>query len=317
MTASSAAFVRHHAPAKVNLALHVVGQRADGHHLLESIVAFADIGDTIDVAPAPQDGFSVDGPFAAGLPLTADAPGGNLVLRARDLLRGAFERRGWPAPPVAISLHKALPVASGIGGGSADAAATLRALTALWGGMPDVASLDAIALSLGADVPMCLQGRPLLARGIGERIELLDAFPTLPLVLVNPLVGVATPAVFRALRRKENPPLPLSPADGTAIAWRSALGPLRNDLQPPAIDTEPRIGAVLAALDATGAEIVRMSGSGATCFGLYADETAAARAADSLSQRHPGWYVRACRTLATAAGGDTPASPDVGQALAV
>ncbi len=158
------------APAKINLALHVVGQRADGHHLLESLVTFADRGDRIGLTPSEQDRFTLSGPFAAELSTTGDDQDGNLVLKARDLLRQALASQGVDTGPVHIHLEKNLPIASGIGGGSADAAATLRGLLDLWKTGIEPALLAALALKLGADVPMCLDGRSLIASGIGEEI---------------------------------------------------------------------------------------------------------------------------------------------------
>ncbi|OCP00274.1 MULTISPECIES: 4-(cytidine 5'-diphospho)-2-C-methyl-D-erythritol kinase [unclassified Ensifer] len=285
------------APAKINLALHVVGQRADGHHLLESLVTFADRGDRIGLSPAVADRFTVSGPFAAELPLDASAQGGNLVLKARDLLRAELRLLDPAAAgPVHLHLEKNLPLASGIGGGSADAAATLRALLELWGAAIEPSRLDAIALRLGADVPMCLNGSPLLAKGIGEEISPLSDFPSLAMVLVNPLVAVSTPVVFRTLKNKTNPRLALPRAPETGSEWLSAMASMRNDLQPPAESLEPVIGAVCQALGETGAALARMSGSGATCFGIFENDEGAERAAGALSVAHPGWYVLACKT---------------------
>src|SRR5690606_24593258 len=185
------------APAKINLALHVTGQRADGYHLLESIVTFADIGDRLSFSPAQEDSFTLSGRFSGML--SADAAD-NLVIRARDRLRGLLGQTGQEAPPVAIHLEKNLPIASGIGGGSADAAAALRGLSRLWQakGLP-AGGLDALALSLGADVPMCLHGKPAIASGVGEQLSPLPGLPALFLVLGNPLRGVSTPDVFSRL----------------------------------------------------------------------------------------------------------------------
>lgn len=286
------------APAKINLALHVVGQRADGHHLLESVVTFADRGDRIGLSPAGADRFTVSGRFAAELPLGAGAQGGNLVLRARDLLRQELRSRGSAAAdPVHLHLEKNLPLASGIGGGSADAAATLHGLLEIWNATIEPSRLSAIALSLGADVPMCLDGAPLLARGIGEEITRLDDFPALPMVLVNPLVGVSTPVVFKTLENKTNPPLPLQTELKTFAEWLPALASMRNDLQPPAQRLQPVIGEVCRALTEAGAGLVRMSGSGATCFGIFENSDSAERAARALSVAQPGWYVLACKTV--------------------
>ena len=159
------------APAKINLALHVVGQRPDGYHLLESLVTFADAGDRLGFSRSTEDRFTVSGPFSTDLPLTGEGASGNLVVRARDLLRAHLVERGIAAGPVHLHLEKNLPVASGIGGGSADAAAALLGLLELWGASADRGSLQDMALNLGADVPMCLEGRPLIASGIGEELQ--------------------------------------------------------------------------------------------------------------------------------------------------
>ncbi|NRQ13816.1 4-(cytidine 5'-diphospho)-2-C-methyl-D-erythritol kinase [Ensifer sesbaniae] len=285
------------APAKINLALHVVGQRADGHHLLESLVTFADRGDRIGFALADADLFTVSGPFAAELPMDASAEGGNLVLKARDLLREELRSRNPAAAgPVHLHLEKNLPLASGIGGGSADAAATLLGLLEFWGATIEPSRLDAMALTLGADVPMCLAGKPLVAKGIGEDITPLADLPSLPLVLVNPLVAVSTPVVFRTLGNKTNPPLVLPLHMKTMDDWLSAMATMRNDLQPPAQQLQPVISDVCQALTEAGAILVRMSGSGATCFGIFDDGERAAATARTLSAAQPGWYVLACNT---------------------
>ena len=276
------------APAKINLALHVTGRRGDGYHLIETLAVFAGPGDALRFEPAATDRLDIDGPFSRGL--TAD--GGNLVIRARDLLR-----REMPgAPPVAIRLTKNLPVASGIGGGSSDAAATLRGLARLWASSLGDADLARLAASLGADVPMCLAARPLVARGVGEELEPIDAWPPLHLVLVNPGVAVSTPAVFAALAIRDNPPLPPLPNRRDAGSIAGWLANTRNDLEAPARGLAPAIGAVLDALRSAGAGLARMSGSGATCFGLF-DSAADARAAQAtIARREPGWFVAATTT---------------------
>jgi 4-diphosphocytidyl-2-C-methyl-D-erythritol kinase len=284
------------APAKINLALHVVGQRADGHHLLESLVTFADHGDRVALQPAHVDRFTVSGRFSRDLPTSAEDRDGNLVLRARDLLRRELTSRGNAAGPVHLHLEKNLPVASGIGGGSADAAATLRGLLALWGARIAPASLKGLALELGADVPMCLDGRPLLAKGVGEELTPLSELPSLSIVLANPLVAVSTPVIFRTLAKKANPPLALPHGIGTTEEWLKAMAGMRNDLEPPARALEPSIKKVSDALGAAGAGLARMSGSGATCFGLFDSDESAAAAAQRISADHPGWYVLATRT---------------------
>jgi 4-diphosphocytidyl-2-C-methyl-D-erythritol kinase len=285
------------APAKVNLALHVIGRRGDGYHLLESLVAFTRFGDRVTIGSAPSDRFSVTGAFAGTVP-----PGeGNLVVAARDRLRAAS--RNQPCEPVSIKLEKNLPVASGIGSGSSDAAATLRALRDFWKLTLSDSDLATLGLRLGADLPMCLAGRPLIASGIGDRIAFVSNFPALHLVLVNPGVPVATPDVFRQLASPDNPglpPLPVRPSADTIIDW---LGVTRNDLEAPALMVAPAIGDVLSALGDTGPRFARMSGSGATCFGLFDDAVRAAEAAAVIHRRHPHWFVVATQSAGVDAHG--------------
>ncbi|MEI6800863.1 MAG: 4-(cytidine 5'-diphospho)-2-C-methyl-D-erythritol kinase [Pseudomonadota bacterium] len=265
------------ARAKVNLALHVVGRRADGYHLLDSLVAFADFGDVVTVEPAAALSLTITGPMGDGLSAGPD----NLVLKAAL----AF------ASPLgaAITLDKRLPVASGIGGGSADAAAALRALAALWGcDLPSAAQV----LALGADVPVCLAGQSCRMAGIGDQISPV-ALPAAYLVLVNPGEALGTAAVFSALARRDNASLPKPDALPDAAALAAFLHLCRNDLQAPALALVPQIGDVLAALSAQeGCLLARMSGSGATCFGLFATPGAAERAALSLRST-AGWWVQA------------------------
>ncbi len=282
------------APAKINLALAVTGRREDGYHLLDSLVTFTAFGDRIGLSPAEEDRFTLSGRFSGTLVAEDD----NLVTRARDRLRAALAGSGQAAPPVHIHLEKNLPIASGIGGGSADAAATLRGLLALWQAELPRATLDAIALGLGADVPMCLAGRPLIARGVGEDITPI-ALPALPMVLANPLVGVSTPAVFKALASRHNPPLDL---DAAPVDWLDAIARLRNDLEPPARALCPDISAIADSLAATDARVVRMSGSGATCFALYRSDEAAEAAAGMLAEKHPHWFFTATWTLGASDG---------------
>ena len=255
------------APAKINLTLHVTGQRGDGYHLLDSLVMFADVGDRLRLTPGPELSISVTGPFATGVPTDAR----NLVWRAATLA-------GWTGH---IALDKALPHGAGIGGGSSDAAAVLRAL-----------GFRGDALSLGADVPVCQRGAATLMSGIGERLAPVPGLPPLPAVLVNPGVHVPTPQVFAALARKDNPPMAALPDGGPGV-WLDWLRAQRNDLEAPAIALAPQISGVLAALaECPGLALARMSGSGATCFGLFADAESADAAARSISGQHPGWWVR-------------------------
>lgn len=273
------------ARAKINLALHVTGRRPDGYHELDMLVAFADVGDSVTLATSDTDGFVIDGPMAKGLSTDAD----NLVLRA---LRGFRELTG-RTEPLSVRLTKRLPVASGIGGGSADAAATLRGLCRLYALSANDPALAELALSLGADVPMCLAGRPARVAGIGERIAPTTGRLSFGLLLVNPGVGVSTPAVFKALAQRDNPPLPSLPAFDDVDRLSAFLtDATRNDLEAPARDISPVIGDVLEALARQPeAKLARMSGSGATCFGLFGDKAAAARAGERLMADHPGWWI--------------------------
>lgn len=279
------------APAKINLALHVTGQRADGYHLLETLVTFTEAGDVIRIRDADADAFSISGPF--GDLLRTDDGGDNLVTRARDRLRDALAATGQSGPPVAIHLEKNLPVASGIGGGSADAAATFRALLRHWKVTIEPERLASLALTLGADVPMCLESRPLIARGIGEEIEPVSDLPCLFLVLANPQKAISTPDIFRRLQNKTNPRLPAR----ATIGWVDFLAQSRNDLQPPAQTLLPEIGEIIDMLSQEDAALVRMSGSGATCFGVFHSFDAARNAETSLRKKRPGWYFQATRTI--------------------
>ncbi|HEY4193216.1 MAG TPA: 4-(cytidine 5'-diphospho)-2-C-methyl-D-erythritol kinase [Mesorhizobium sp.] len=283
------------APAKINLALHVTGQRADGYHIIESLAVFTRFGDRIEAEPAEQDTFGVSGKYATAVPDDS----GNLVLKARDALRQRFGADC--APPVAISLEKNLPVASGIGGGSSDAAATLRVLAKLWNLAVDEAELARIGLTLGADVPMCLAAQPLIARGIGEELETLPDFPALGLVLVNPNVAVSTAEVFAALERRDNGKLPPLPPTLDFHSLRNWLEITRNDLQPAAQKLHPAIGRALSALKRADAGFARMSGSGATCFGLFETGNVAKRAAASIRSHYPEMFVAATRSMAAGA----------------
>ncbi|GEO85072.1 MULTISPECIES: 4-(cytidine 5'-diphospho)-2-C-methyl-D-erythritol kinase [Alphaproteobacteria] len=290
------------APAKINLALHITGQRADGYHLLDSIVAFASHGDLLTFSPADRDGFGLAGRFGASLSAEAGGKDDNLVLKARDLLRAALAADGHVMEPVAIELEKNLPVASGIGGGSADAAATLRGLLRFWRASLPPETLSAIALKLGADVPMCLESRPLRARAIGERIDMLGSIPRFALVLANPLKSVSTPDIFRRLAKRDNPPIGTLPTSCDIAAWIAFLSGLRNDLEAPARAIVPEIASVSTALREAGSQLVRMSGSGATCFGIFSDREQAEKAALELESRHPDWYVQATETENGSAG---------------
>jgi 4-diphosphocytidyl-2-C-methyl-D-erythritol kinase len=281
------------APAKINLALHVTGLRPNGYHTIESLAVFTRFGDRLDAAPAEADSFAVSGKYAVDVP----ADDGNLILKARDTLRQRFGADA--TPPVALSLEKNLPVASGIGGGSSDAAASLRALIKVWKLVVDEAELARIGLALGADVPMCLIAQPLLARGVGDELDVLPNFPSLGLVLVNPGVAVSTAEVFAGLEHRDNEKLPPLPKKIDFHSLRNWLEITRNDLQPVAQKLHPAIGRALSALKRADAGFARMSGSGATCFGLFETGNVAKRAAASIRSHYPEMFVAATRSLAS------------------
>jgi 4-diphosphocytidyl-2-C-methyl-D-erythritol kinase len=283
--------VKFSAPAKINLALHVTGQRADSYHLIDSLVTFAEFGDELTFAAANADGLVIDGPFAAQL----QGAETNLAVKARDALRALASGR--PCPPVSIHLTKNLPIASGLGGGSSDAAAAMRGLNEFWGLALSAEALRMAGLTLGADVPMCLAGKPLRAQGIGEDITLLGAFPALDLVLVNPGVEVSTAAIFKALLKKDNRPMSSKANLASFHAVCEFLSAQHNDLQRPAIALAPVIADCLAALGDHGAMLTRMSGSGATCFGIFTNGANAARAARAIAARHPGWWSVATKSF--------------------
>jgi 4-diphosphocytidyl-2-C-methyl-D-erythritol kinase len=297
------------APAKINLALHVRRRRPDGYHDLETLFAFATDGDIITVEPAQTNSFTITGPFAAALlsppntpPAKAGAqsgedrenaprapnatPGaapwqGNLVTAAADAFTTAFA----PNTHHAITLEKHLPIASGIGGGSADAAATLRALARLHGLPTTDPHLHEIAAKLGADVPACLANRTTLGTGKGDTLTNLEGLSGTPLMLVNPGVAVSTAAVFKAWDGQDRGPIP----EGSLLD-RAKAG--RNDLEPPALALAPEIAQVRALLDAAqGVLLSRMSGSGATCFALF--ETPEARDTATTAARAQGWWTLA------------------------
>ncbi len=270
------------APAKINLFLHVVGRRPDGYHLLDSLAVFAGAHDVVTAAPGDGLDLRLTGPFGAALAVEPD----NLVLRAARALALAA---GVPAH-ASVSLEKNLPIASGIGGGSADAAAALRALAQLWAVRPAAGDLERIAAGLGADVPVCVASAPARMAGIGEILLPAPALPPFGLALVNPGVGVATPAVFRARTGGFSPRAALPAAWPDAPALAEGLAALSNDLEPPALALCPVIGDVLAALrQAPGCLLARMSGSGATCFALFGTPTLAQDATARVAR--PGWWA--------------------------
>jgi len=283
--------LRVRAPAKINLFLHVGPRRADGYHALESLVCFSEAGDVLAFEQADGLTLSLEGPFAEGLAAEAD----NLVLRAARALREcAGGKRG-----AAITLTKNLPVASGIGGGSADAAAALRGLAKLWDVKIADAAIQDIALSLGSDVPVCVKSVPAMMAGRGEYVAPVGELPRSAILLVNPGVAVSTAEVFRRLGRTVQDVLvtvpPLPPVAHGLPGLLRYLAETRNDMEEAARAIAPAIGDVLDGLRENGAALARMCGSGATCYGLFASEAKAAHAAQALSAAHPAWWVKATR----------------------
>ncbi|MEW5704540.1 MAG: 4-(cytidine 5'-diphospho)-2-C-methyl-D-erythritol kinase [Pseudomonadota bacterium] len=281
------------APAKLNLYLHVLGERDDGYHLLNSLVAFAGLRDELVFRPDDTLSLSIRGPFAPALeevPLEE-----NLVLRAaRRLAEAIGVRQG-----AAITLVKNLPVAGGIGGGSADAAATLRGLIRLWGVAWEPGLLGALGLALGADVPVCLAGQAAFLGGIGEELTPAGKLPEAGLVLVNPGVALSTAAVFRAHGKAVSEAAPIRSLPGDAEGLAEFLKARRNDLTEAALRQAPVVGEALEEIAGTaGCLLARMSGSGATCFGLYRDLAAAKAAAAALRRRPSGWWIAATTFLA-------------------
>ncbi|OUS38291.1 4-(cytidine 5'-diphospho)-2-C-methyl-D-erythritol kinase [Rhodobacterales bacterium 56_14_T64] len=260
------------APAKINLTLHVTGQRDDGYHLLDSLVVFADIGDRIWLSPGDALSLDVSGEFAEGVP-TDDR---NLVWQAADGV-------GWTGR---VHLEKTLPHGAGIGGGSSDTATVLKSLAAQ--GFP---TADGFPLSLGADVPVCMSAQASRMQGIGEKITPV-ALPKLPALLVNPGVQVPTGTVFSSMETRDNPPMPsIIPDFSTPQDCTNWLSEQRNDLQTSAIGAAPQIKQVLSALDSTkDVQLTRMSGSGATCFALYPTVKAAHFAASEIADGYPDWW---------------------------
>ncbi len=281
--------IRRLARAKVNLFLHVVGRRADGYHLLESLAVFPPIGDVVEVERATGGlSLALAGPFKDDL----GSGGDNLALSAAEALRA----EAGVAAGAAILLEKNLPVASGVGGGSSDAAATLLALGALWGVDLAPGALDRLALSLGADAPVCLRApAPTFMAGVGEALSPAPPLPDAAILLVNPGVKIATAEAFRALERRDNPPAGPAPARFGGFAdlleW---LRGLRNDLEAPAIALRPEVARTLDALRALpGCALARMSGSGATCFGLFESAARANEAAAALRRASPAAWIAA------------------------
>ena len=279
------------AAAKVNLYLHVAPPTPDGYHPIVSLMAFADVGDTVAAAPAETLSMAIDGPFGQGLSAGAD----NLVLRAAAAL---LARAGRPEAGAHLILTKTLPIAAGLGGGSSDAGAALRLLNAMHRLGLSEAELEDVAAEIGADGAACLRARMLTAEGRGEILSPAPAMPPLPAVLVNPGAPSPTGAVYRAYDASGAPGAadrPNPPSLKTVAAAAAWLAGCRNDLEPPALALEPRIGEALDALRAQPESLLtRMSGSGATCFALTASRAGAESLAARLAAAHPLWWVKAC-----------------------
>ncbi|WEK57028.1 MAG: 4-(cytidine 5'-diphospho)-2-C-methyl-D-erythritol kinase [Candidatus Brevundimonas phytovorans] len=276
------------APAKINLFLHVGPVADDGYHPLASLVAFADVGDGVSVTRADALSLTVTGPFGGALA----GEGDNLILRG---LRALGEAAGIGAPSVAVTLDKQLPIAAGLGGGSADAGTAIRLAAQLLDLDLDEAALEAVAGVVGADGPMCLRARPAWATGRGDDLRDEPRLPALHAVLLNPGLPSPTGAVYRAYDEapaggSDRPEVPADWSPAAVIDW---LKGQRNDLEAPALRVTPGIGEALAAMnEAPGCRLTRMSGSGATVFGLFEDAAAAQAAAVALQR--PGWWVRPC-----------------------
>ena len=282
------------APAKINLFLHVGDKRADGFHALESLVAFTRAGDELDFMATRGLSLTIDGPFGQGLVGQND----NLVLRAAQKLAA----KGGILPGAHISLTKNLPVASGIGGGSADAAAALRGLNVMWNLNFPVSVLQEIAAEIGSDIPVCVESIPAWMEGRGELVAPLDQFPEMPVVLINPGVAVPTGPVFAALQTRRGISGLRAPGRlQTQTDVLQFLASTGNDLEAPALKIAPAVGVVLESLKSqTGAALARMSGSGATCFAIFSDNGAAAKAAQQIGAAHPDWWVVATALAGTA-----------------
>ncbi len=280
------------APAKVNLFLHITGRRADGYHELESLFVFTHGGDRITVSASPEFGFTLEGAFAGALEAQGGAGEGNLVTKAAQLLAA----HAGLEPKVAITLEKNLPVAAGIGGGSSDAAAALLALNTFWKLKLPMEVLEQIALQLGADVPACLHQVPLMVRGIGEELTPAALGWQAGIVLVNPMEPLSTPDVFRAYKDMDVPfDAPIKQLEPLLVDAPSLAG-AHNALEAPAQSVCPSVEQVLKALsDNQGVQLVRMSGSGATCFALFETAEGAAAAAEKIREAHKNWWVMADR----------------------
>ncbi len=264
------------ARAKINLCLHITGQRPDGYHNLDSIVVFPKIGDLLEITPARDLSLSIDGPFAAGVPVEE-----NSIIRAAQLMPNRQGAR--------IKLTKNLPHAAGIGGGSSDAATAVKLFAKLWDiPLPNVASI----LSLGADVPVCMSDIAQHMQGVGEVLEPIISLPEFSIVLVNCGIAVPTSEIFNGLKSKDNPKIDPFSRFETPAEFFDFLGRQRNDMQHAAFELVPETASVINTLQKrTGCKLARMSGSGATCFGLFETQNQAGQAAQSIIEDNPEWWV--------------------------
>jgi 4-diphosphocytidyl-2-C-methyl-D-erythritol kinase len=278
--------LRTFAPAKLNLYLHITGRRDNGYHELDSLVAFCDVGDELAVEEAEKFSLSIDGPFA--LSLTNEPVESNLIYRAAHKLAEAVGKE----PNLKVGLVKNLPIASGIGGGSSDAAAVLRLLAQLWDIPPNDPLLFSVAKSLGQDIPCCIESKTCCFQGIGDIVTQGPELPPTAALLVNPHRALPTPSVYKARQGGFAQPAPFAsnPKDAKELAaW---LGQRHNGLTEAACSLVPEIKNVLLAIESTADCLLsRMSGSGATCFGLYADMEAARQARRKLFALHPNWWM--------------------------
>lgn len=278
------------APAKINLFLHVTGRRDDGYHLLQSIVVFAEAGDHLTFSRHDSLFIDIEGYFADAVGDLRD----NLVYKAAQALAQEYDY----VPTGQITLQKNLPVASGMGGGSSDAATTLRGLCRLWGLSEENGRLERLAAQLGADVPACLYRRPVWMEGVGDKMMRMQDMPDMQLVLVTPPVQTPTPEVFKCFARRfsgrYSPPIKHAGRRKSLQEWIADLRFYRNDLTDAAIEVSPDIRTALAAIAATpNCHIARLSGSGATCFGIYDSAGAAQAAVNKLRQEYPRWWIKA------------------------
>ena len=280
-------------PIKINLALHIVGERSDGYHLLDSLVCFSFEGDVLSYKPAKTNSFSIVGPRSVALSADAD----NLVSRARDLFVKKFPLK---SEPCQLILEKNLPVASGIGGGSGDAAGVFALLKQQWQIEASDQELFELGLTLGADVPMCLSAflnqRSLRVSGIGEKLQPVDCCK-IPMVLVNHGQSISTPEIFKLLGNRKSAALDIDVANLSNLhSLVNELKKTHNDLYECARSLAPALDDVLEILDGNGALLSRMSGSGATCFGIYENFKKAEDAASKIKSQKPDWFVKAVET---------------------